>query len=295
MSLAATIRTLYDLPGGDSFPFVFLCNRLDDFEQMLMRRSRIQTGFSLIELLVVISIVALLLALLLPSLEAARSAARSVECKSNVRSLSLASSLYAADHQGILPYYMNGGIFGTKGMPDLGDAIWYQQIADYVGQPQIADNLGLYHNPAVPDSLRNLPSDTAFDCPEEDIDGNPDGGYNYNLGLSPEFGPSVINNLDPTALFYTAEIVKRPSHTVTFSDTVDWNISIWWYWSSGSGSLNTPPFEHRHGGSPGSFNAGFVDGHAAEFRRDELSRDTYQQMLPQDADDLHQSWYNPLY
>jgi prepilin-type N-terminal cleavage/methylation domain-containing protein len=54
-------------------------------------------GFSLIELLVVISIVALLVALLLPALGRARELARESQCVSNARQLALASRLYAQD------------------------------------------------------------------------------------------------------------------------------------------------------------------------------------------------------
>ena len=49
-------------------------------------------GFSLIELLVVISIIALLIALLLPALSRAREAARRVECGTRVRQYATAST-----------------------------------------------------------------------------------------------------------------------------------------------------------------------------------------------------------
>jgi len=66
-----------------------------------MRRS--PAGFTLVELLVVISIIALLLAILLPALQSARQVARSTACLSNLRQAGQALHLYAADHDGILP------------------------------------------------------------------------------------------------------------------------------------------------------------------------------------------------
>lgn len=60
-------------------------------------------GFSLIELLVVISIIALLIAILLPALSAARDAARGTVCLSQLRQMLLAASTYASDEQGSLP------------------------------------------------------------------------------------------------------------------------------------------------------------------------------------------------
>lgn len=61
-------------------------------------------GFTLVELLVVISIIALLIALLLPSLAGARDQSRAVICRSNMRQVVLAQTYYAADdHKGQLP------------------------------------------------------------------------------------------------------------------------------------------------------------------------------------------------
>jgi len=55
-------------------------------------------AFSLIELLVVISVIALLMAILLPALALARLQAHRVVCRSNLRQLSLANTGYAVEN-----------------------------------------------------------------------------------------------------------------------------------------------------------------------------------------------------
>lgn len=54
-----------------------------------------RSGFTLVEMLVVITIIAILIALLLPALAAAREAARNTQCKANLRQFYIGMSLYA--------------------------------------------------------------------------------------------------------------------------------------------------------------------------------------------------------
>lgn len=58
-----------------------------------------RSGFTLVELLVVITIMAMLMSLLLPGLSRARETAKGVVCLSNIRQLTLAWNLYAMDNE----------------------------------------------------------------------------------------------------------------------------------------------------------------------------------------------------
>ena len=64
----------------------------------MTRRTR---AFTLVELMVVISIIALLVGILLPAISRARDNAKIGQSKSNIRNVKAATDLYELDHNGM--------------------------------------------------------------------------------------------------------------------------------------------------------------------------------------------------
>ncbi|OHB59692.1 MAG: hypothetical protein A2Y12_11555 [Planctomycetes bacterium GWF2_42_9] len=85
-------------------------------------------GFTLVELLVVISIIALLLSILMPSLQKARESGKTIVCRSNLKQVFMAAILYGEDNDGIIPPHF----FASGGEAD-DHHIWSSMIASYLG------------------------------------------------------------------------------------------------------------------------------------------------------------------
>jgi len=80
-------------------------------------------GFTLVELLVVISIIALLLSILMPSLGKARKIAKATVCMSNLKQWGLAFGIYTQDNNGRFPLY-------TYPLPD---GFWMESLRSIYG------------------------------------------------------------------------------------------------------------------------------------------------------------------
>ncbi len=85
-------------------------------------------AFTLIEVLVVITLIGVLTALLWPALARARDKARAMRCVHHLRHLALATRMYADDHDDRLPRSSHSAFA-------YGQAPWGRALAGYLGQP----------------------------------------------------------------------------------------------------------------------------------------------------------------
>ncbi|GIW95759.1 MAG: prepilin-type N-terminal cleavage/methylation domain-containing protein [Pirellulaceae bacterium] len=100
---------------------------------------RLRGGFTLVEMLVVISIIGLLIALSLPAIQAVRENARATQCKNHLKQLGLAAQIHVEQRR-VFP--TNGWGFRWVGDPDRGAGLdqpggWVFNILPYIEQENL--------------------------------------------------------------------------------------------------------------------------------------------------------------
>jgi type II secretory pathway pseudopilin PulG len=104
----------------------------------MVQKMRVRTGFTLVELLVIVAIIAVLIALLLPAVQRAREAANVAQCTSQLKAIGQAMEHYVSKHR----YFPDAGDDWTKprskfptGIPRLApdqDWGWGYQILPFI-------------------------------------------------------------------------------------------------------------------------------------------------------------------
>lgn len=162
-------------------------------------------AFTLVELLVVISVIALLLAILMPALAKSREQGKAVTCLSNLRQFAIAANLYTLNNDGFYPIaYMKD--------PDPMDSIsitieWdFINITDLnIGQQRLEPGL-LWQGQTI-EKIHQCPSFKGI--PNSD---SPYSGYSYNTSYIGR-GPNEAQKIPARVTD-----VKNSANCVLFGD-----------------------------------------------------------------------------
>ncbi|MEM1108338.1 MAG: prepilin-type N-terminal cleavage/methylation domain-containing protein [Planctomycetota bacterium] len=246
-------------------------------------------AFTLIELIVVISIISLLMAILLPVLGSARESARQSVCLSNIRQIGIATATYAAENDGRLPPHADIhptlGLTGPlpPGAPNSARASMSWCVVRTAGDADF-----VFKNSMLGPYLSGVSQ--IGGCPSFDVDpayiqaqtisfSSIDYGYNGRMlgvgltlpGLAPNavwrgFRLSDIRNTGDTILFADAGIYSPFfRNNVVFSLELEMQQPVSFVISSGGISRGTtsasPTIHGRHAGQ--TANAAWADGHAS--------------------------------
>jgi len=246
----------------------------------------INKGFTLVELLVVISIIAMLMGILMPALGKARQGAQSVVCLANVRRLALAGMMYADDGGFFPPFRMvslDGSVYVNKYGAEKPRWQWYfdQGVGPVIDPSPYSGQLSFGDR----DTL--LMTNDYFICPSFKYAGWDrrdirNGSYGYNW--------QYLGNSKVTAGRYhnfpvRATNIRRPGETVIIADSRGGDIPHGGHSytldppkiarevgaiSFGPGPdtrLPNSPASNRHNNKA---NASFVDGHAKSMSLEQL-------------------------
>jgi type II secretory pathway pseudopilin PulG len=145
-----------------------------------------RTAYTIIELLVVVTIISVLLALLLPAIQAAREAARSAQCSNNLKQLVLAIQAYHGSHN-----RFPSGSSLRKSQLQSGDS-WHVYCLPYLEEQEIADRI-LQRRENI------APFVPIFFCPSDDaVAGEANALYDTNYGGSAGAGrdPDYVIDLE---------------------------------------------------------------------------------------------------
>jgi len=103
--------------------------------------------FTLIELLIVITIIAILTSLLLPSLKKSQDLAKRIKCMGNLRQIGNAFNMYCQDYNSYFPSCLD---YSQGGSP-----IWWQSKLAYYISPKATYTHPIYRCPSQADILIN--------------------------------------------------------------------------------------------------------------------------------------------
>jgi prepilin-type N-terminal cleavage/methylation domain-containing protein/prepilin-type processing-associated H-X9-DG protein len=235
-----------------------------------------RAGFTLIEVLVVITIIAVLLSLMLPALSASREAARRVNCVNNLRQVVLALQNYEF-HCGALPPGSVDHWGPIRNQPEGLQIGWICQLLPYIEQTAVHQTIDT--KVSVYDPLNGTAAATqfkTFGCPSDPQAGSV-GGFGVSSYAGCHHDAEAPIDVDNSGVLFLNSSVRRgdvsdgTSYTVFVGEkSIDPN-DLGWMSGTRATLRNTgapinagPPAGDDVGGfsskHPGGANFAFGDG-----------------------------------
>jgi prepilin-type N-terminal cleavage/methylation domain-containing protein/prepilin-type processing-associated H-X9-DG protein len=202
----------------------------------------VRRAFTLVELLVVITIIAVLASMLLPALARAKAQASGIHCLSQMRQIGLATLLYADDHESRLPR-------STHSAMAYGQLPWGYALLPYVAGQQYTGQ-----NAAWTNTFNGI-----YRCPK---DKRRNADWSYGKSVYPELTEDETGG----RTWARIEQIPRPSVTVLFAEKASGSMADHFmanFWREGG---QPEVDQHRHGKRS---NYILCDGRASSLRFEE--------------------------
>ena len=139
----------------------------------MVKRRKLAGGFTLVELLVVVTIIGMLIALLLPAVQAAREAARRMQCTNNVKQVALAVHMYHDTFSQFPPGYgyQIHGEGKNNGVGNETEWAWMARLFPYLDLATAASLIDWNRDPAgnftAQESAVLIAQYPVFQCPAD--------------------------------------------------------------------------------------------------------------------------------